>query len=224
MLPKLTYDSSYGGYIVPGQWTRWDWINSFENYPDPQHEVFVGEYDWEFKDGNRGVLARYIRTMEGHTTNCISSKNTSFTRTTPAKPYMYYMFALAAVELINNPDLYRYERQGSLNGAFVTNYANSISISALSFLPEKEGGKKYLISTEFSALFARVFNATSGVRKDNALKIERREDKTGQCPHCDAVFELLSRKSWPPDHPDYEKMVEKHHAQNANRQNRNTNG
>jgi len=224
MLPKLTFNALAGGYIVPGQWTRWDWINSFENYPDPDHLVFHGEYDWEFKDSNRGVLARYIRTMEGHTTECVSSKNKPYTRETPPKPYMYYLFALAAVELINNPDLYRKERAGALNGSFVTNYANGIDIAALAFLPEREGGKKYLISTEFSALLARVFNETSGVRKDDALRIERREGKSGLCPHCDAVYELLSRNYWEPGHPDYEKMREKHFAQNARRQNRDTNG
>ncbi len=137
---------------------------------------------------------------------------------------MYYLFALAAVELINNPDLYRDERKGSLNGSFVVNYANSIDITALSFLPEREGGKKYLISTEFAALFARVFNAKSGVRIDDSIKVELREDKKGRCPNCEAVFELLSRRYWEPGHPDYEKMVEDYVAQNKKRQHRNTHG
>lgn len=223
MLPKLTFNSAYGGYIVPKQWTSWDWINNFENYPDPQHEVFCNEYDWDFREA-RGVLARYIRTMEGHTTECVSKKNVAYTREYPAKPYMYYIFALAAVELINNPDLYRDERVGTLNGSFVVNYANSINVSALAFLPEREGGKKYLISTEFSALFARVFNATSGVRADNNLRVEKREAKTGLCPNCKSIFELLSRKYWDVNHPDYEKMLEKHFDQNARRQHRDTHG
>jgi hypothetical protein len=224
MPAKLTFDSGYGGYIVPREWTNWDWINSFENYPDPEHLIFEGEYDWKFRHGRRGVLARYIRTMEGHTTECVNTHNTVYTRSTPAKPYMYYLFALAAVELINNPDLYRDERAGTLNGSFVTNYANSIDVTAYSFLPEREGGKKYLISTEFSALFARVFNVTSGVRADSALRIEGREDKTSLCPNCEAVFQLLSRDYWTKDHEDYEKIKEKHFAQHAKRQHRNTHG
>jgi hypothetical protein len=224
MLPKLTFNSFSGEYIVPGQWTRWDWINSLDNYPDPDHSVFTGEYDWDFRHSGRGVLSRYIRTMEGYTSECFSSKNTPYTRNNPAKPYMYYLFALAAVELINNPDLYRDERKGSLNGSFVVNYANSIDITALSFLPEREGGKKYLISTEFAALFARVFNAKSGVRIDDSIKVELREDKKGRCPNCEAVFELLSRRYWEPGHPDYEKMVEDYVAQNKKRQHRNTHG
>ena len=223
MLPKLTFDHAYGGYIVPRQWTNWDWINNFENYPDPEHEVFSNEYDWEFRD-QRGVLARYIRTMEGHVTECISKKNVPYTRTQVAKPYMYYMFVLAAVELLNNSDLYRNERIGTINGSFVVNYANSIDVTALAFLPEREGGKKYLLSTEFSALFARVFNATSGVRDDDALRVEKREPRTSLCPDCKSIFELLSRKYWGVDHPDYEEMLEKHLALHTLRQHRDTNG
>jgi hypothetical protein len=224
MLPKLTFNSFSGGYYVPAVWLSWDWINSFDNYPDPEHLVFKDEYDWEYKDGNKGVLARYVRTMEGYTSDCITTKGTAFVRNNPAKPYMYYLFALAAIELINNPDLYRNERHGSLNGSFVTNYANSIHMNTLSFMPEKESGKKYLISTEFSALFARVFNVTSGVRANDALKIEKRESKKGMCPNCEAVFELLSGKFWTPESPEYQKMLDKYVAQNRNRQNRDTHG
>jgi hypothetical protein len=224
MPSKLSFNSFSGGYFVPAEWLSWDWINSFDNYPDPEHLVFRAEYDWEYKDGNKGVLARYIRTMEGSISDCVTAKGTTFVRNNPAKPYMYYLFALAAVELINNPDFYRNERFGSLNGSFVTNYANSIQMNTLSFMPEKESGKKYLISTEFSALFARVFNATSGVRADDALKIEKRESKKGLCPSCKAVFELLSNKFWTPESPEYQKMLDKYVAQNKNRHNRDTHG
>lgn len=224
MLPQLTFNNFSGEYLVPAEWVSWDWINSFENYPDPDHLVFKDEYDWEYKNGNKGVLVRYIRTMEGYTSECISSKGTSFIRTNPAKPYMYYLFALSAAELINNPEKYRSERSGSLNGSFVTNYANSIDVTALSFMPKKESGKKYLISTEFSALFARVFNATSGVKADDALKVEKREDKKGMCPNCKAIFELLSGNVWTQESQDYKKMVDKYLAQNKNRHDRDTHG
>lgn len=206
MLPKLTFDYSTQTYNVPAEWVDWDWINDFSNYPDPEHEIFAAEYDWEYRYQS-GVLSRYIRSLEGGTTSCTSKNKVQYNRTTIAKPYTYYFFALAAVELINNPSLYREARAASINGAFVVNYANSIDMSSLTTVVRKKSGK-HLINTEFGALIARVFNATSGVRTEHALRIEPREDRKSLCPHCNAVYELLSKKYWLPNHPDYEKNAE----------------
>lgn len=222
MLPKLTFDYATQTYFVPAEWVAWDWINNIENYPDPEHLVFKGEYDWDHRHTS-GVLSRYIRTIEGHTTLCTSKKGLQYERTSTAKPYVYYLFALAAVELINNPSLYRTARASSLNGAFVVNYANSINLANLSPLQDKIRGK-YIISSDFGALLARVFNATSGIRQEDYLKVEVREDKKSMCPHCKAVFEMLSKTYWTPDHPDYEKHAEGFIAQMEYVQTRNTHG
>jgi len=206
MLPKLTRNYTTGTYDVPKEWISWDWINNFENYPDPEHLTFAREYDWEHRQKS-GVLSRYIKTIEGHTTTCVSSTGTKFTKTFVPKPYIYYLFALAAVELINNPKLYRSARENSLNGAFVVNYANSINVSSLSFIPERTNGKKYIIGTEYGALLARVFNVHSGVQQEDWLRTELREDRKSFCPNCYAVFELLSKKCWTPKDPDYKEQV-----------------
>lgn len=223
MLPKLTFDYASQTYHVPAEWTSWDWINDFENYPDQNHETFKNEYDWHYRNQS-GVLSRYIRTIEGHTTVCTSKKGVKYERHTAAKPYVYYFFALAAVELINNPALYRSERASALNGAFVINYANSIDVSTLNIMADKTRNKKYIISSEFGALLARVFNTTSGIKGDDALKIEQREDKKSMCPHCRTVYEMLSKTCWTPEHPDYEKHAETFIAQLEYIQNRNTHG
>jgi hypothetical protein len=223
MLPKLTFDYATQTYHVPAEWVSWDWINDFENYPDQNHEVFKDEYDWSYRNKS-GVLNRYIRTIEGHTTICTSKKSVQYERHTAAKPYVYYFFALAAVELINTPSLYRSERASALNGAFVVNYANSIDISNLTIMADKTRNKKYIISSEFGALLARVFNATSGVRRDDFLKVEQREDKKSICPNCKTVYELLSKNCWTPEHPEYQKYAESFIAQLEYIRSRNTNG
>ena len=222
MLPKLTFDYTTQTYSVPAEWVAWDWINNIENYPDPDHLVFKGEYDWDHRH-KAGVLSRYIRTIEGKTTLCTSKKGLQYERTSTAKPYIYYLFALAAVELINNPALYRTARASSLNGAFVVNYANSIDLTNLSVLQDKIRGK-YIISSDFGALLARVFNETSGIRQEDYLKTELREDKKSMCPHCKAVFEMLSKTYWAPSHPDYEKHAEGFIDQMEYTQTRNTHG
>jgi hypothetical protein len=199
MLPKLTFND--GQYVVPHQWRDWDWINDIDNYPDPHHHVFKEEYDWEFKEG-QNVLARYIRSISGHSYTRKSKKGNKFEVTKLGQPVIYYKFALGAVELINNPFLYREAHRNSINGQFVVNYSNSIETGLDNF--PSQARKKHLIPSGYGALLARVFNATSGVRMDDYLKVESREPKKCFCPNCKSVFTQVTRDVLRPGDEGYE--------------------
>lgn len=221
MLPKLTFTD--GEYTVPREWVYWDWINDPAHYPDPDHLVFEDEYDWEYRDGN-GVLGRYIRHISGHSYDKISKNGKRFTQTTPPNPVTYYLFALAAVELIETPDLYRDAHAGVLNGQFVVNYANSLYCNNLAWLPEKEDRKKHLIPAGYGALLSRVFNKTSGVRKEDELKLEPREPKKCLCPNCKTIFEYVTRNMVLPGDENYDKAFSKMSKQMEYRNQRDEDG
>ena len=207
MLPKLTFTD--GSYNVPKEWVNWDWINNIENYPDPEHLVFEGEYDWNYRQGN-GVLGRYIRHVSGFKYQRISKSGKRSDVNSQPKPYIYYMFALAAIELIENPRLYRDAHVGALNGQFVVNYANGIEVENLKWVPEKAGKrKKHVVPACYGALLSRVFNETSGVKADDKLKLEEREPKKCLCPYCKAVFEHVTRLIYLPGDKGYDEARKK---------------
>lgn len=195
-----------GKYEVPDEWVTWEWITKIENYPDPNHRVFEHEYDWDFRD-KQGVLGRYIRKIDGSTSQRTSKTGNLFDVTYAPSPYIYYLFSLAAVELIENPHLYREAHEGKLNGSFVVQYANKIGVSSHDWLPEKEGRRKtHVISDSYGPLLARVFNACSGVRSDDELRVEPREPKRCKCPNpkCRAIFQQLTKSFWLPGEKGYD--------------------
>lgn len=224
MPPKLTFDQSTGKYSVPQEWLNWDWINDPSNYPDKEHTTFLEEYDWDYRYSGKGVLNRYINTIEGREVKYSSKTGKKCVRNIAAKPYIYYMFSLAAVELIQKPELYREARQGRLNGAFVVNYANSINVRSLSFLPTDVDSKRYLISTEFTALLARVFNEHSGILEVDKLLLEQRDPRKSLCPHCQAIFEVLSGNYILPTDDEYEQHKDKFFKRLDYKVSRDTNG
>lgn len=210
MLAKLTRHNDI--YLVPEQWKRLLWARDFGNYPDPDHSVFENEYDWYYRN-EKGLLYSYFNHIEG--SGRLAHLKEVKRQTTP-KPESYYIFALVAIYLINSPNLIRDVRsREGLHGGFVVNYANSIPVSDLfppenndehaQVLVEKLKNKKHIIPVTYSSLFARVFNATSGILDDDKILTNPREAKLIACanPACKCVFESLSREYWLPTDAEY---------------------
>ena len=199
-------------YLVPEQWRRLLWAREFGNYPDPDHSVFEDEYDWKYRD-EKGLLYSYLNHIEG--SGRLANIKEIKRKTTP-KPESYYIFAQVAIYLINKPGLIRDVRaKEGLHGGFIVNYANSIPVDDLfppeyndehaRVLVEKLKKKKHIIPVTYSALFARVFNATSGILNDDKILVNPREAKLMLCanPECNCVFETLSREYWVPTDAEY---------------------
>ena len=233
MRPQLTYNTAKNKWEIPLEWSYWDWMIDPENYPDPFFSVFEEEYDYEYIN-ERGILFKYKNHILGKETELVSKTGKTFVRKSAPKAYQYILFAKGATRLINNPALYRSARYGSLNGSFVINYVNSVHLSELipSGTVSKEeklykslANKKYLISTEFGALMARTFNATSGIEpKQYGLKTEKREDKLSKCPACRAIYQNLTKEYLRPQDPGYEDLAEKMTDQADYKQSRDENG
>ena len=195
------------------------------NYPDSLHTTFEEEYDWELRD-TKGVLCRYITHIEG------SSRFPDRKKQTRPNPMSYWFFVRGAVTLINKPELVRDCRAHDLTGGFVVNYVNSIDIEDL--LPKrlndidfvkKFDAKKHLIPVQYSAMFARVFNkCTPGLKAHHLLKTVDREPKLGHCPHCDAVYEVLTGKSTLPGQEGYEYLRQSLKEQVSYRNSKDTHG
>lgn len=233
MRPQLTYNTATNKWEIPLEWSDWDWMIDPENYPDPAFSVFAEEYDYEFRN-ERGILFKYKNHIFGKETEVVSKAGKTFVRKSAPRAYQYVLFAKGATRLINNPELYRSARYGSLNGSFVINYVNSVHLNELipSGTVSKEeklykslADKKYLISTEFGALMARTFNRTSGIEsRQYGLKTEKREDKLSKCPACHAIYHNLTRDFVRPQDPDYSDLCEKMTDQADYKQGRDAHG
>lgn len=215
-------------YIEPAEWRDYEWINDPGNYPDPEYTVFQDEYDWDCRD-SKGLIYKYIKHIEGSAYLGRLGKNPK--RHQSPSPKSYYMFAMAAVHLHNNPKLIRDTHKDQIHGGFVVNYANSIQISALvnlntvvSTTSERLQRKKHLIPVTFSSLFARVFNETSGIDKEYYLKTAPREDRKHQCPSCGCIYEQLSKKYKLPGDPGFEDWSASAIEQREDRAHRNMTG
>ena len=219
-----------GTYVASdNRWQRLEWGLDLDNYPDPAHAALENEYDWECRD-DKGVLCSYITHIEGNAR--IEKKK----KRTAGCPVSYWAFCLGAIHLINNPELIRESRRGSVHGGFVVNYVNSIEIESM--FPREENGvllndskvyenfinKKHLIPVQYSALLARVFNRSSGIQERHRLKEQPRKPKLGHCPACDAYYELLTRKYARPGDSDYAMFMKNFHEQYIDRHNRDANG
>jgi len=221
-------------YRVPPVWRKLSWARNFDNYPDPEHQVLSGEYDWPFKD-SKGVVYGYINHVEG--CERLLKVGKTVKRKTPAKPLTYYAFAQGAVYLHNNPEVIRDARsEKGITGSFVVNYVNSIDVDELfdrryndeldEQLVEKLKEKTHIIPVTYGALYARVFNETSGIEDSDKLLIEPREARIMTCPNpeCKCAFELLSRDFWTPEDPEYWEKVAQAESQHAYRTYRDIHG
>lgn len=221
-------------YTVPDIWKKLSWARDFDHYPDPEHETFEDEYDWEYKD-EKGVVYGYINHVEG--SGRLEKIGKYVSRKTTPKPFTYYAFAQGAVYLHNNPHKIRDVRaEKGITGAFVVNYVNSIDVDDIfdrryndemdEALVEKLKKKTHIIPVTYGALLARVFNETSGIADDDKLLIEPREGKIMTCPNpdCACAFELLSRDFWTPDNPEYHEKIAKSQEQHLYRKHRDIHG
>ena len=219
-------------YQFPEQWRDYNWISDPFNYPDPSYAVFKDEYDWDYR-GSRGLIYKYANHIEGsaYAEKC----GIKVSRKTKPKARSYYLFAMAAVHLHNEPDQIRRPHNLALSGGFVVNYLNSIRTNLRYFIDLNTTSDsewksltraKHLIPVQYSALFARVFNATSGIREKHKLKIEPREDKKLRCPNpeCKCIYEQLSKDFRLPNDPEYANWNATYIDQSAYRTERNTHG
>ncbi len=146
------------------------------------------------------------------------------------------MFASVAVYLLNHPEYIRDVRaRGGLHGGFIVNYANSIPVNELlppefndtvEPLVKKLKEKKHILPVTFASLFARVFNACSGVQEEHKILTEPREAKLSVCPNpdCSCAFEQLSRDFWLPNDADYLNKIAEARQQVDNRVHRDMTG
>lgn len=204
--PRVEFDHLTQEWIIPEVWKDWGYIVDPSNYPDPNFDVFKDEFDFELID-TRGILYRYKNHIMGSSKEYINAQGKSIIRNMTPKCYQYFLFAKAAVRLINDPSLYREALENKLNGTIVINYLNLCNIFDLiptatadvqTELYRNLDRKKHLVSAEFGACMARVFNATSGLHlhaagKQYELKVERREDKYALCPNCGSIYTQLTR-------------------------------
>lgn len=213
-------------YAIPPEWRREVWITDPDNFPDPEFTTFQEEWDYEFID-TKGVLADFKRLIVGHESTVTRNGN-EFARRYRGRPETFYWFAIAATELINNPDsYYRQAHTGQLNGVFVVNYANMIDITGLMEALDgtKTRNRKHLLSPRFGALYARLFNRyCPGLRTDDYLKVELREPRRGMCPNCGCIYEHLTHNFITATSPQYEKARENFFGQVDYRKERDDNG
>tara|TARA_R100000951_G_C2612493_1_gene171684 strand:+ start:309 stop:1025 length:717 start_codon:yes stop_codon:yes gene_type:complete len=231
MQTQLTFEN--GQYQIPEQWRRLLWIREFSNYPDPDHATFVDEYDWSYKD-EKGLIYKYINHVEG--SQRLEQVGRKVNRRTSPKPQSYYLFASVAVYLLNHPEYIRDVRaKGGLHGGFIVNYANSIPVNELLPPPfndtveplvKKLKEKKHILPVTFASLFARVFNAYSGVQEEHKILTEPREAKLSVCPNpdCSCAFEQLSRDFWLPTDAEYLNKIAEARQQIDNRVHRDMTG
>ena len=217
-------------YTVPDIWKNFSWASNFQNYPDKQHLVFEEEYDYEYRD-ERGQIYRYLNHIEG--TERLQKEGKIY----PGKPYTYYIFAMTAAYMFNNPDVLRETKvKKGYSGSTVVAFANTIRLPELfplEYCSEeyKEElvelyDKSYIVPSQYGPLYARVYNETSGVYPTDYIKTEPRETKLMRCPNpdCACIFEMLSKDFYTQDHPMYQELLDKMNRQGRYKHKRDTNG
>jgi len=202
-MTKLTFHA--GQYIVPPEWRDPDWVSSFKNFPDPLFHHLRKEYDWVEKD-NKGLLYGYIKQLAGreHANNVYSDtpmQQSVKPRNTKAQPFYYFLFAVGATKIINDPDLLRLPYYKSLTGGHIVHYVNTVPIKDL--FPEnyedhkifsKLEERKTILPVKYSALYARTFNAFSGILNGDVVKVKDREENLVKCPVCKSIFDRTGSK------------------------------
>lgn len=220
--PQIQFDYQTNKWVTPPQWGLWEYITNTDNYPDPNFNVFEDEFDYHLIN-ERGILHRYRNYIYGSTKEYRGANGRSIVRTIRPQSLRYFLFGRAAVRLINNPELYRPALENKLNGSIVINYLNLIPIHDL--IPpntvetdqdfyQNLGKSKHLVSVEYGACMARVFNATSGLHlhvsgRQYELKTERREDKYALCPNCESIYTQLTREVVEAGSPKYKDAMKK---------------
>ena len=204
-MTQLTFHS--GKYHVPTEWRNPEWVSDFRNFPDPLFRHLHKEYDWVDKD-SKGLLYGYIKQLAGkeHADGVysdVSVRQNLKSRNTTAQPFYYFLFAVGAAKIINNPGLLRLPYYKSLTGGHIVNYVNTVPIKDL--FPEnyedhevfsKMQDRKTLIPIKYSALYARTFNTFSGVLNGDEIKVVRREENLVKCPVCSTIFDRTGTKTY----------------------------
>jgi len=196
-MTKLVFES--GQYIVPDAWRDPEWITDFGNFPDPMFYHLRDEYDWKRK--NKSLTYSYITHLAGteyaRDLFNLSSDPSKKVRTYKGKTHSYFLFAVGAATLLNDPGLMRSAYADAMCGSDVINFINKIPLPDLfpddwsdSPLFEKLYDRKNIIPMRYSALFSRTFNETSGVQNKHKLKIKPREPSLRRCPNCKAIFDI----------------------------------
>lgn len=209
--PSITFDYELQLWVCPNEWFYWDYISDPSNFPDPTLSTFKDEYDYPFMH-KRGMIHRLHKHLFGWESEVFKGNRQSHTRKISPKVYEFYIFCKAAVKLLNDPSLYRPVYEGRLNGSTVASYANLVHLDGL--IPgdivkidtEKSEKtyvnleyKKNLVSAEFSACYARLFNKISGLQnyphlaQQYTLKIMPREEKLFLCPCCGSFYTQVTR-------------------------------
>ena len=188
----------FGQYIIPQKWRNPEWITDFSNFPDPMFYHLRDEYDWKRKD--KGLTYSYIAHLAGTEYAIdlfgLSPDPSKKIRTYKGKTHSYFLFAVGAATLLNDPGLMRSAYADTMCGSDVINFINKIPLPDLfpedwydSPLFEKLYDRKNIIPMRYSALFSRTFNETSNVRDNHKLKIKYREPGLRRCPNCKAIFD-----------------------------------
>ncbi len=93
-----------------------------------------------------------------------------------------------------------------MTGGHVVNYVNTVPIEDLfpknyqnHEIFEKLQSRKTILPVKYSALFARTFNAFSGILNDDYLKVKNREEHLVRCPACKAIFDRTGPSIYTPD-------------------------
>ena len=203
-MTRLIFHS--GQYQVPDEWNDPDWIMDFKNFPDPMFYHLRNEYDWENKN-DKGLLYGYIKHLAG--TAYARDIYQPFKlpekpkREYSGSPHAYFLFAKGATTLINHPSLIRTPYFKCLSGSDVINYVNKVPIKEL--FPQnwddyrifsKLDARKNIISMKYSALYARTFNATSGILNDDVISTKNREPVLAECKICKGIYELTGSATY----------------------------
>jgi len=186
-------------YRIPPEWRNPEWITDFGNFPDPMFYHLRHEYDWKRK--NKGLTYRYITHIAGteyaRDLFNVFPDPSKKVRIYKGKAHSYFLFAVGAATLLNDPDLMRSPYENTLCGSDVINFINRVPLPDLfpddwsdSPLFEKLYDRKNIIPMRYSALFSRTFNETSGVENKHKLKIKSREPSLRKCPNCKAIFDI----------------------------------
>lgn len=204
-MTTLRFES--GQYHVPNEWRDPEWISSFCNFPDPLFRHLSKEYDWVEKD-TKGLLYGYIKQLSGkehadYVYSDIPMGSGTKTRKTKAQPFYYFLFAVGAAQIINKPDLLRLPYYKSLTGGHIVNYVNTVPMKDLfpddyqdHEIFEKLQNRKTIIPIKYSALYARTFNAFSGVLGGDEIKIKDREENLVKCPVCKTIFDRTGTRTY----------------------------
>ena len=232
-MTRLIFHS--GEYRIPDQWRDPEWIMDFNNFPDPKFYHLRNEYDWENKN-DKGLLYGYIKHLAG--TEYARDIYQPFDlpqkpqREYAGSPHPYFLFAVGAATLINEPSLIRDPYFKCLSGSDIINYINKVPLKDL--FPNNWSdyklfsnlyGRKNLVPMKYSALYARTFNATSGVLNGDVIATKEREPALKECKICKGIFELTGSATYTMQQNAFsflhaKKMLKKQEAERARLENR----